>query len=118
MNILYLEDSEPDVRLVHQYMRSVNHQFQSVVSIDEARQQLRQRHPDIFLVDIVIGKEMAYDLIEEVARQKLSKHIVAVTAKALPADQKRCFELGCDRVLAKPFTIDELESTLEQLSQE
>jgi DNA-binding response OmpR family regulator len=118
MNVLYLEDSEPDVRLVYQYMKSVNYQFASAVSIDEARQQLQRRHPDIFLVDIVIGKEMAYDLIAEVARQKLSKHIVAVTAKALPAERKRCFDLGCDRVIAKPFTIDELESTLDQLSHE
>jgi DNA-binding response OmpR family regulator len=118
MNVLYLEDSAPDVQLIHQYMDSVNHQFRSVDSIEAARQYLRGQQPDIFLVDIVIGKEMAYDLIAEVARQKLSKHIVAVTAKALPAERKRCFDLGCDRVIAKPFTIDELETTLDQLSQE
>jgi CheY-like chemotaxis protein len=118
MNILYLEDSKPDVQLIHQYMSSAHHQFESKATIDEARQYLWRQRPDIFLVDIVIGREMAYDLIAEAYRQKLSKHIVAVTAKALPADQQRCIELGCERVIAKPFTIDDLERTLEQLSQE
>ncbi len=118
MNILYLEDSQPDVQLIHQYMDSVNYQFESVATIDEARQVLRRQHPDVFLVDIVIGREMAYDLIAEASKQKLSKHIVAVTAKALPADQQRCIELGCEYVIAKPFTIDDLERTLEQVSQE
>ena len=116
MNVLYLEDSTPDVQLIHLYMDSVNHQFKSVETIDEARQYLRRQQPDIFLVDIVIGKEMAYDLIAEVSAKKLSKHIVAVTAKALPAEQRQYIALGCDRVITKPFTIDDLERTLDQLA--
>jgi CheY-like chemotaxis protein len=116
VNVLYLEDSTPDVQLIHLYMDSANHQFKSVETIDEARQFLRRQQPDIFLVDIVIGKEMAYDLIAEVSAKKLSKHIVAVTAKALPADQRRYFALGCERVITKPFTIDDLERTLDQLA--
>jgi CheY-like chemotaxis protein len=61
---------------------------------------------------------MAYDLVTEVKAHKLSKHIVAVTAKALPGDQRRCYDVGCDHVLAKPFTIDDLEQMLNQLAQE
>ncbi len=116
MHILYLEDSEPDIALIQQYMSSVDHQFIPAETIEAAREYLQHRQPDVFLVDIVIGKETAYDLIRQVAQQGLSKYIVAVTAKALPSDRKRCLDMGCDRVLAKPFTIDDLEHTLDQLS--
>jgi two-component system cell cycle response regulator DivK len=118
VNILYLEDSDLDVRLVQQYMKTVDHEFTPVGTIAEARTYLQYQHPDVFLVDIVIGQETAYDLVTQVKTQKLSKHIVAVTAKALPVDQQRCFDVGCDHVLAKPFTIDDLEHVLNQLSQE
>jgi CheY-like chemotaxis protein len=118
VNILYLEDSDLDVRLVQQYMNTVDHQFTPVGTIDEALQYFQDQQPDVFLVDIVIGQEMAYELVSQVKTQKLSKHIVAVTAKALPVDQRRCFDVGCDHVLAKPFTIDDLEQMLDQLAQE
>jgi DNA-binding response OmpR family regulator len=117
MRVLYLEDSRPDIRLVQQYMNSVNHEFDAAETIDQARQYLQRQRPDVFLVDLVIDGEMAYDLIEQAAKQKLSKHIVAITARPLPAERKRCKELGCDHLIAKPFTIDELERTLEQLAQ-
>jgi two-component system, chemotaxis family, response regulator PixH len=118
MRILYLEDSELDAKLVQQYMKSVQHVFDSVRTIDQAQQYLSSQKPDVFLVDIVIGGETAHDLIKQVVKQRLSKHIVAVTAKALPSERKQYMDLGCDRVLAKPFTIDDLEQTLEVLSQE
>lgn len=116
MHILYLEDSEPDIALIQQYMSSVDHQFTPVEAIEVAREYLQTWQPEVFLVDIVIGKEMAYELIRQVAQQGWCKHIIAVTAKALPADRKRCLDMGCDQILAKPFTIDDLEYTLSQLS--
>ncbi len=118
MHILYLEDSEFDINLVQQYMSSVQHVFRSVQTIDQAQRYLLSERPDVFLVDIVIGGETAYDLISKVAREKLSKHIVAVTARALPYELKQYLEIGCDRVLAKPFTIDDLEQTLDVLAQD
>lgn len=115
MHILYLEDSKPDIRLVQQYMNTLSHRFVTVETIDAARQYLTHEQPDIFLVDIVIGRETADDLIEQAVRQGLSKYIVAVTAKALPAEVKCYLELGCDQVITKPFTIDDLEHTLNEL---
>ncbi len=34
--------------------------------------------------------------------------IIATTADVLPGDQERCFEVGCDYYLPKPFEISEL----------
>jgi CheY-like chemotaxis protein len=45
------------------------------------------------------------------------RHVVAVMARALPADQRRCLSLGCSQVITKPFTIDQLENVLDGLAQ-
>jgi len=37
---------------------------------------------------------------------------VALTASALPADERRCQEAGMDDFLAKPITLESLDRTL------
>lgn len=41
--------------------------------------------------------------------------IIAMTANAMPEDQRRCREAGMDDVLCKPFTRDDLYRTLHQV---
>ena len=116
MRILYLEDFEPDASFVRLYMGSTGHEFVDVRSIDEATQILKTERPDVFLVDIVIGGDTSYELIKYAVDAQAAKHVVAVTAKALPGDQRYCMNLGCTSVITKPFTVDELEDMLEQLA--
>ncbi len=116
MRILYLEDFEPDLKLIRQYMKSTRHDFVSVSTLMEAEDYLERNHPDVFLCDIVIRGETAYDLISFASQQQYARHIIAVTAKALPADQRRCLSLGCNQVICKPFTVDDLENVLNNLS--
>lgn len=116
MHILYLEDSEADANLIRQYLRTTNHTFEVARSMDEARNHLQQNAPDVFLVDIVIQGEMAYDLITLAAKQGQARHIVAVTAKAMPGEQQHYLNLGCNYVLPKPFTVDDLEQVLNALA--
>jgi two-component system, sensor histidine kinase len=116
LRILYLEDFEPDLKLIRQYMKSTCHDFVSVSTLYEAEDYLERNQPDVFLCDIVIQGETAYDLIAFAAQQQFARHIIAVTAKALPADQRRCLDLGCTQVICKPFTVDDLEQVLETLN--
>src|SRR5712691_5243761 len=90
LRILYLEDFEPDAALIRQYMGSTKHDFVSVGTIEEAQRILEDHRPDVFLVDIMIGGNMAYDLITFTVNEQYARHVVAVTARALPADQRRC----------------------------
>lgn len=115
MHILYLEDYEPDVKLMSRYMRSMNHNFISVATIEEAWEYLNTHAVDVFLVDVLIGRDTAYELIDAVAREGLVRSIVAVTAKALPNEQQYCLDLGCAAVVPKPFTIDDIDLVLGEM---
>ena len=116
MNILYLEDSLPDIELLTRYMRIVNADFLVERTIDGAKRCLSEKPIDIFLVDIVLGDQLTFPLIRTVVEQRLSRYVVAVTARALPSECRQYLKIGCDAVLAKPFTIDDLENTLNRLN--
>jgi CheY-like chemotaxis protein len=115
MRILYLEDFELDVKLMRQYMDSTAHQFASVNTITAARDYFKKLQVDVFLVDVVIGNDTAYDLIKYVYQNQLAKYIIAVTARVLPSERQHCLDLGCAAIISKPFTIDEVENVLGQL---
>jgi DNA-binding response OmpR family regulator len=116
LRILHLEDSEPDLNLVRQYMKSTAHQFVGVRTVAEAQQYLQGEQADVFLIDIVIQGRPAYDLITFASEQQRARYIIALTAKALPSERRRYLDMGCTRVIPKPFTIDDLERALEQLA--
>ncbi len=115
MNILYLEDSPLDIELLTRYMRIISATFLVERTIDGAQRCLLDRSIDIFLVDIVIGDQLTFPLIRMVVEQKLSRYVVAVTARVLPWECRQYLKMGCDAVLAKPYTIDDLENTLRLL---
>ncbi len=116
MRILHLEDSEPDLNLVRQYMKSTEHEFVGVRTIAEAKQFLQDEEADVFLVDIVIQGRPATDLITFAAQEQRARYIIALTAKALPFERRTYLDMGCTRVIPKPFTIDDLERALDQLA--
>ena len=115
MRVFYLEDYVPDVNLMRQYMDSAGHEFSSAGTLGDARLILEDQRPDVFLVDIIIQGEDAYDLIAHAVKTHLSKNIIAITAKAVPEERQRCLALGCSEVMFKPFTVDDLERVLASL---
>ncbi len=116
MNILYLEDSPLDIELLTRYMRIISADFLVERTIEGAKRCLLEKNIDIFLVDIVLGDQLTFPLIRTVVEQKLCRYVVAVTARALPSECRQYLKIGCDAVLAKPFTIDDLENTLKHLN--
>ena len=77
---------------------------------------LLDKHPDIdaMLVDIMMPELDGYDTIATI--RKLNRFgelpLIALTAKAMPEDRERCFEVGASEYLSKPVEIKELMSVL------
>ncbi len=115
MNILYLEDSPPDIELLSRYMKIIDARLLIATTMEAAQRCLLEQAIDVFLVDIVLGNQFSFPLIQAAAEQNLCRYIVAVTARALPVERRHYVAIGCDAVLAKPYTIDDLEATLYQL---
>jgi len=73
---------------------------------------------DLLLTDIRMPEMNGYDLVREIrqlehdGRQRSS--LIAVTANAMEADVKKCFEAGVDHVISKPVALEDLHDALLQ----
>jgi len=82
-------------------------------------QQAIQEQPDLVIVDIMMpgidGKEVARRLRADSKTKDLP--VLAATVLFHSEDIHSCLVAGCNDVLTKPFTLQQLKDRLEKLSQ-
>jgi DNA-binding response OmpR family regulator len=68
----------------------------------------RQHGPDLLVVDVMMPVLDGFSLAEQLRREHATVPIIFLTARGLPADVVRGFELGGNDYVKKPFSIEEL----------
>jgi len=114
MNILYLEDEPDEANLVERYINVTQHHLTLVSSLQEARGALGA-HYDLVLVDLRIGDaRQGYDFIREIRNKGSAVTIIAVTGLSFQQDLEQCYDAGCNDILAKPYTIRQLDEIIKK----
>ena len=67
---------------------------------------------DIILMDIMMPRMDGYEAMEEIRKTHKRMPIIALTAKAMKGDRKKCIDAGANDYLAKPVDTDKLISML------
>jgi CheY-like chemotaxis protein len=112
MNILYLEDEPQDAELVALYIRSMTYNLTVASNLEEANAALAES-PDLVLVDVMLGRTRdGFKFTRSLRAQGFDRPVVAVTALATAGDMEECRRAGFDRVLTKPFTINQLAEVI------
>ena len=108
MQIVYIEDEFADAQLVERYANLTSHALIVTDSVQEAAAAVKES-PDLVLVDMFIHEsKLGYDFVRDIRAQGFNKPIVAITGLTLEQDIKRCYAVGCNEVLTKPYTINQL----------
>ena len=102
-------DDEPAIRLLCRVnLELAGYEVREAGSLDDARAQLDG--VDAVLLDMHVGNERGEALLEELVQLGVS--VAVVTGST---DLESAAAHGANAVLAKPFTIEDLESTVATL---
>ena len=117
--VLVVEDDEQ----TQEYMRVLLQREFTILlasSGPEAWEVLNHFNIDLILMDLSLrGEEDGLHLTRRIRDYQAfhSIPIIAITAHAFPEDKQRCLAAGCNRYLSKPFQIEELKDTMNELLQ-
>jgi two-component system phosphate regulon response regulator PhoB len=111
MSHILVVDDEPDlVELVRFNLKEAGYQVESARSGREALQCLRQRVPDLLVLDLMLPDVAGTEICRQVRSDPRLKGlpILMLTAKSEEVDRIVGFELGADDYVTKPFSPREL----------
>lgn len=119
LNILLAEDCENNVLLVQLYLKKFPYSIDVAENGREAFELFQRREYDVVLMDIEMPVTDGYEATtlirgyeKESSRGKTP--IVAVTAHALPENEAKAYEVGCDHFMTKPVRKADLISAVQK----
>ena len=115
--LLLVEDS-PDLRNFIASTLQPVYDLLQVASVPDALELARENLPDIIISDIMLlGERTGIDLCRELKSDPLTSHIpvLMLTARSGSETKQKALEAGVDAYLTKPFSVRELELSLDNL---
>lgn len=111
--ILVVEDSETDSMLMLRAL-SQSHRQKNVTALPDGERAIgflrdeREPRPDLILLDLNLPKKDGWEVLQECKSDPVLRGIpiVVFSTSRLDEDVRRCYELGANSVIAKPFELN------------
>lgn len=71
--------------------------------------------PDLVILDLMLPGMSGYKVCETIREQGDDTPVLILSARTLPEDRSRGFDVGADQYLTKPFELDELIARVKNL---
>jgi len=111
-------DDEPAVTgLVRLYLNEAGYDVMAAASADEALHAIRERRPDLILLDLNLPDIDGLSFCELLRRSKATASIpvAMLTGWTMPASRKLSVKLGARAYLNKPFTSQQLVAGVREI---
>lgn len=115
--ILLVEDNEMNRDMLSRRLRRKGYQVFTAESGEEGLSLATLVLPDLILMDITLPEMDGWEAAGLLKADVKTKHIpiIALTARALVADQAKAFEVGCDDYDTKPVDFSRLTEKIDNL---
>jgi CheY-like chemotaxis protein len=113
----YLVDDDPDIlALLTRVLEGAGHRVEASPSSLQALKSIPISRPDCVITDIMMPEMDGFELTRELRRRPELRDmkIIVLSSKSYDFDRRRAKELGADGYLAKPF---QLENVLESVDE-
>ena len=115
MRVLLLEDDLFLAELIAEHLEERGFEVIHYEDGEDAAAHLYEEGADLALLDIGVPGISGEELLAQLRRHKRTTPVIFITAISDPKTLKRCFELGCDDYIKKPFSFEELDARIEHV---
>ncbi len=106
--ILVVDDDKHTRMLLRAILENDNYTVLTATNGEEALEVLGREHVDLVVLDIMMPKMDGYEFTKLIRKTNETLPILMVTAKHLPADEKKGFLVGTDDYITKPIDEEKL----------
>ncbi len=114
-HILVADDDKHTRMLLRAILQNANYTVTTANNGEEALEALDREHIDLVVLDIMMPKMDGYEFTKLIRETDNTLPILMVTAKNLPADEKKGFLVGTDDYITKPIDEDKLLMRIKAL---
>jgi two-component system KDP operon response regulator KdpE len=116
-SVLVVDDEPQVVWMLRFSLEAEGFQTLSARNGAAALAEIREHHPELMLLDVMMPVMDGYTVLEELRSMPEADRpkVVVVSARASLRDKAKAIELGADAFVAKPFSVDELIGVLRSL---
>ncbi|WP_432737269.1 response regulator [Maridesulfovibrio sp. FT414] len=123
LKILLAEDCENNVLLVQLYLKKLPYSIDVAENGDVAVEKFMHNKYDVVLMDIEMPFTDGYEATGRIRSYEKSRSlsktpIIAVTAHALPENEDRAYDAGCDYFMTKPVRKADLLEAVQRFTQD
>ncbi len=115
--ILIVEDNPANMKLASLLLQNADHAVLGAVDAESGLMLARSERPDLILMDIQLpGMDgLAATALLKQDPVTAAIPVIALTAMAMKADERRSQIAGCDAYIAKPLRYQELHAAIDSL---
>ena len=118
--VLIVEDDEMVADVVRINLESEGFEVTHAPNGAAALAAIEQSQPDLVLLDVMIPEIDGWGVLTRLREDQATARlpVIMLTAKAMPADQVRGYNLGANGYLPKPFSSTDLIEKVRQVLQD
>lgn len=117
-DVIVIDDDPTILIVLTSMLKKAGHTVRSAVSGTEGLRLFSQQKPDLLITDIIMPKKDGMEIIAEIRRTARDVKIIAISGGAdfIPDHYLDTAQLfGAQRILKKPFTLEDLTAAIDSL---
>jgi DNA-binding response OmpR family regulator len=113
---ILIVDDEHSICLLLENFLSQDYDVMTIEDGHEALEWLEGNLPDLIISDIQMNKMDGYQFLAKVRQRGFTKHtpIIMLSAKSESKERIKCYQLGAQDYLTKPFNPEELDELVKK----
>lgn len=114
--ILLVEDTDFMVHYVQSKLQVMNIEVQNAKDGEEGVRKALIERPDLMIVDLMLPKMDGFEVCRQIKANPKTKDIkiIIMSSRKSKEDVVKCFNLGVDDYIVKPFTLEDFERRIKK----